>query len=393
MGPLQTTACTPVTPLDSVFLEACAEAGLPANKDFNGAEQVGAGWYQQTLTHKGAKRASTARTFLNEAEGRPNLTIRKEAAVRRIIWDGKRAVGVEVEGPTGPQILRAHKEVILSAGVIGSPHILQHSGIGDSDHLKSMGIDVIADSKEVGLNLLDHMDSTLWYACTQPITLNGLARNPFRFLSAFSNAYFNGKGPIAGFTCRAGAFFASNEEETLPDIQLHFSPVLLAENAFGVAFDHGFGVSVCLLKPKSNGHVKIQSPNPGDAPEILFNYFTEEEDVVRMRNGLKQSRKIIEASAFAAYRGAELAPGDNAQTDDDLDAYIRAESNTLYHPVGTARMGTDEASVVDPKLKVRHFEGLRIADASIMPTIPRGNTNAPTIMIAEKAAEMILQDA
>ena len=391
MGPLQTKQCKPVTPLDSVFLEACHEVGLPHNEDFNGSDQIGAGWYQQTLTHKGSKRASTARTFLREAENRPNLTILKNSTTHRVVWDGKRAAGVKIDSPSGQQVIRANKEVILSAGVIGSPHILQHSGVGDGQHLKSVGVEVLVENKEVGLNLADHIDTSLWYTCKKPVSLNGLARNPFGFLGSFANAYFAGQGPLAGFTCRAGAFFSTRDDETLPDIQLHFAPLLYADGAVGVAFKHGFGISICLLKPESRGHVKIQSQNPSEPPEILFNYYTVDDDIIRMRDGLRKTREIFSASAFSEYRGSEVAPGGGVQSDEDIDNYLRTEGETLYHPVGTARMGNDVNSVVDPELRVRHVDGLRIADASIMPTIPRGNTNAPSIMIGEKAADIILR--
>ena len=387
MGPLQTTRCKPVVPLDSTFLKACTEVGLPTNPDFNGADQIGAGWYQQTITHKGAKRASTARTFLKEAEGRSNLTIQKGSTVRRIIWEGKRAVGVEVEGASGVQTLRANKEVILAAGAIGSPHILQHSGVGDGDHLKSVGIDVVVDSKEVGLNLVDHPDVSLWYSCKQPVTLNGILSNPVKLIGSFAKALFTGEGPLAGFICRTAAFFSTREGETLPDVQLSFAPLYFSRDVSGVPSEHGFGISICLLKPKSRGHVKILSQDPNDAPEILFNYCTDDDDVARLREGMRRTRQIINAPAFADYRGPEIAPGD------DIEHYLRNEGNTVYHPVGSARMGSDAASVVDPTLKVRHVDGLRVADASIMPTIPRGNTNAPSIMIGEKAADLILQDA
>ncbi len=392
MGPLQTTKCKPVVPLDSIFLKACTEAGLPENHDFNGADQTGAGWHQHTITHKGAKRASASRTFLREAKGRPNLTIHKESMVRRIVWDGKRAVGVEVETASGIQTLRANKEVVLAAGAIGSPHILQHSGVGDGDHLKSLGIDVVAENKEVGLNLVDHPDVGLWYKCTQPVSLNGIIGNPIKLLGSFARAFLTGTGPLAGFVFRTGAFITTREDEVLPDIQISFAPLYFERDESEVSSEDGFGLSICLLKPKSRGHIKIQSQNPNDAPEILFNYCTEQDDVVRLREGLKKTREIIGAPAFANYRGLEISPGDKVQSDVELDQYLRDEGQTVYHPVGSARMGTDANAVVDPRLRVRHVEGLRIADASIMPTIPRANTNAACIMIGEKAAELILQD-
>ncbi|MDE2351754.1 MAG: choline dehydrogenase [Alphaproteobacteria bacterium] len=386
-GPLYVSSGHSTNPLFRAFIEAGAEAGHKRTRDFNGYSQEGFGPYQ--LTIKDGKRWSAASAYIRPALSRPNLTIESHALVSRVLFEGKRAVGVEYVQKKNVVKAGATREVILSGGAVNTPQVLMLSGIGDGDILKRFGIAVMSDLKGVGRNLQDHLDCSIQYECTQPITLYSQS-NPLAAAKTGLQYLLFGSGLATSQGLESGAFLKSRPDLETPDLQFHFIAALMYDHTRKKADRHGFMAHVCQLRPESRGYISIKSADPAAAPLIQPNYLDTEEDRRALREGVRLARAVFAQGAFDPYRGPELMPGAPVQKDEQIDAFIRKTAETIYHPVGTAKMGRDEASVVDPALKVYGVDGLRVVDASVMPSLVSGNTNAPTIMIAEKAADMIL---
>jgi len=379
-----------------VFNEAGQQAGYPANDDFNGAEQEGFGRYDFTIAR--GKRCSAAFAFLNPVKNRPNLTIITGAHTQRVLIENGQAVGVEYRRSGRVSQARASREVILAAGVVNSPQILMLSGVGPADELTRHGIDIIQELPGVGKNLQDHVDCVMAWECRKPVTLYADLRADKLVWSVMQGMLF-GEGITTTFPYEAGAFVKSRPDLVAPDIQLHFMPALEKTanlhfpNPFKkerVEANHGFSMRVGPVNPQSRGEIRLRSADPLAAPCINANYLQTEFDIQTMVNAIRLAREIIKQPAFAPYRGAELAPGPALQSDAELTAWLRNHAMTTFHPVGTCKMGNDTMAVVDAQLKVHGIEHLRVVDASIMPIISSGNTNAPTIMIAERGADFIL---
>ncbi|HEX4301165.1 MAG TPA: choline dehydrogenase [Rhizomicrobium sp.] len=386
-GPLRVSNGRSANPLFRAFMQAGVEAGFKQTDDFNGYQQEGMGPYQLTI-HEGA-RWSAAKGYLTPILDRKNLTIESNAHVSRILFDGTRVNGVEFI--QNKQIVRVTvtRECLLSGGAVNSPQTLLLSGIGDAALLKRFDIPVVADLKGVGKNLQDHLDASIQYESSQPITLYSQS-NPFNALKTGLNYMLFKKGLATGQGLESGGFLKSRPDLENPDLQFHFIAALMTDHTRKKSDRHGFMAHVCQLRPQSRGYISLKSNDPLAAPIIQPNYLEAEEDRRAMREGTKMARDIFAQAAFDPYRGPELWPGAHVRTDEQIDAWIRKTAETIYHPVGSAKMGKDSESVVDAELKVYGIEGLRVVDASVMPTLVSGNTNAPTIMIAEKAADMIL---
>jgi choline dehydrogenase len=388
-GPLHTTPAPPGYPLQRVFVQACRQAGYPLTSDFNGYQQEGAGMYRHTI--KDGKRWSTANAYLRPLVGvRPNLGVISNAHAGRIIIKRGAAVGVEYSAGHGKpvQTVFAKREVLLAAGAFQSPQLLMLSGVGPADELKKHGIAVEADSPEVGANLQDHIDCGVLYECTKPITLYTLLkghRQPMVGIEYMLRRTGHGRT----IHLHSGAFLKTRGELDRPDVQIHFVNGLMRDHGRVKAEQDGFTIHTCPLRPDSRGTVRLASRDPFDAPLIDPRYFSEPNDIRCMRDSIRMIRDIVGQEAFKLFRGAEIAPGARLQTDRELDDWIRRTAETLYHPVGTVRMGADDKAPVDGQLRVRGIEGLRVIDASVMPTLIGGNTNAPTIMIAEKLADVL----
>jgi len=386
-GPMAVSDYPDRHPLCEAFLAAAAEAGLARTPDFNGASQLGAGYYQ--ITAENGLRADPYAAFLKPALRRPNLTVRCAAAVLRVEVAEGRATGVVYRSGTTEARVAARREIVLAAGTINSPQILHLSGIGPPDHLGAMGLPVVAPLPGVGRNLQDHLQVQLVHDCTRPVSLNDDLNSLWRKGRMAARYLLRRTGPLAGGPAPAGAFAPANEGSGRPDLQIHFMPLSMARPGV-VDSRSGFTFNVCQLRPMSRGSVMIRSPDPGDAPEIRANYLSDAEDARALVAGLTLIRRIAAAAAFDPYRGVERRPGPGTTRDRALLDYVRETASSLYHPVGTCRMGVDREAVVDPALRVRGLNGLRVADASIMPTLVSGNTNAATIMIAERAADLML---
>lgn len=386
-GPLHVSSGKSTNPLFRAFVQAGAEAGFRETRDFNGFAQEGFGPYQLTI-HNG-KRWSAASAYLRPVLDRKNLTIESHAHVTRILFEGTRAVGVEFVQKKKATQARASREVILSGGAVNTPQVLLLSGIGDAASLKRFDIPVVAELKGVGRNLQDHLDCSIQYECRQPITLYSQSKPLIAAKTGLQYLMF-GTGIATGQGLESGAFLKSRPDLENPDLQYHFIAGLMFDHTRRKADRHGFMAHVCQLRPQSRGFISLKSTNPLDAPLIQPNYLEAEEDRRALREGVKIAREVFAQSAFDAYRGPELMPGAHVRSDEAVDSFIRRTAETIYHPVGTAKMGKDADSVVDPQLNVYGVQGLRVIDASVMPSLISGNTNAPTIMIAEKAADMIL---
>ena len=382
-------------PLFDVFVEAGRQAGHPVNDDFNGPEQQGFGRYDFTIRR--GKRCSTSAAFLRPIRHRRNLSVATECLVRRIVVEGQRATGIEIADGARARTIRAEREVILCAGTVNSPQLLMLSGIGPGDALKEHGIEVVHELPGVGRNLQDHVDCVVAYACTKPITLYRDLRAD-RLIGSVAQGMLFGRGVATTFPYEAGAFLKSRAETVAPDIQVHFMPALEnsadlhVPNPFRkapVEDSHGFSMRVGPVNPESRGWIGLRSADPAAAPLIQPNYLQDDADCRTTIAGIRMVRDVVGQPAFAAYRGREIAPGADVRSDADLTRWLRASAMTTFHPVGTCRMGTDPMAVVDARLMVHGIAGLRVADASVMPVIVSGNTNAPAIMIGEKAAEFI----
>jgi len=370
--------------LSEVFVEAGAAVGLAHNEDFNAGEQSGAGLYQ--VTQKNGKRHSAADAYLKPVLDRANLTAVTGAQVTRVRFDGREAVGVEFvsDGRDTPETVDASEEVILSAGAINSPQLLMLSGVGPADHLTDHDISVVRDLPGVGQNLQDHLNVKINCACEKSITLDEADSlwNLLKYLVLK-------RGPLTSNLAEAGGFASVSEGTDRPDIQLHFGPSYSVNHGFDNPDGHGFWLGALRLRPDSRGRVALRSTDPFDEPVIDPQYLTEGEDLEILLEGVKLLREILQAEPFDDYRDKEALPGTDVQSDEQLIEHIRETAASLYHPVGTCKMGDDEMAVVDDRLAVHGLDGLRVVDASIMPTITSGNTDAPTTMIAEKAADYI----
>jgi choline dehydrogenase len=386
-GPLSVVPSDVRGPLLPAYLEAAAAAGHPSTPDFNGAVQEGIGIYDKTIVD--GRRSSAAHAFLRPAMARTNLTVVVEAHVTRLQIERQRATGVLYRKDGEEHEARARRELILAAGVVNSPQILMLSGIGAADDLHRLGLKPVVNLPGVGRNLQDHIDCLVQTETPLPITDYKLAHPvPSLFIGAWWILYHS--GPAARIPIDGGAFLRSDPSQLLPDLQYHFVPGLLFDHGRKPTDRHGYTLRFSLLRPQSRGYIALRSSNPFDAPLIQPEYFSRPSDIEPLRKGLKQARDILRQSAFDKYRGAEITPGPDVRTDAEIDQWVRSTAESIYHPVGTCRMGLDADAVVDGDLRVRGVEGLRVVDASIMPSIIGGNTNAPTIMIAEKASVAIL---
>lgn len=390
-GPLHTSRRSMDHPLIDAFLAAGQEVGIPFTDDFNGPQMEGVGRYDSTT--KDGERWSVARGYLTPVLKRPNLKVVTGALTERVVFDGRRAVAVEARVNGRPQRFSARGEILLCGGAVNSPQLLMLSGIGPAAHLKALDLPVVVDSPDVGGNLQDHLDIILQWRCSQPVSING-GLTFFGKLKTGLTWMLKREGVGSYVPTPAGAFVKSRPDVDAPDLQLHMmcskgSPHGLED----MTTEHGFQIHVCQLRPDSRGTIRLASPDPAAHPVIDPNYLSVESDIDTLMTGVEITRAIGNASAFAPYRGQEIWPGAHITTRDQLVAASREWAETIYHPVGTARMGADARAVVDPELRVRGVEGLRVIDASIMPTLVSGNTNAPTVMVAEKAADLILHKA
>ena len=390
-GPLPVSDLGHPDPLSAAFIAAAAEAGLPVNRDFNGASQEGAGFFQTTTRH--GRRASAAVAYLRPAKGRHNLRVETAALAQRIVFAGHRAVAVEYRQAGSLRTARARKEILVSGGAFNSPQLLQLSGVGSAELLRKHGIDVVLDARGVGHDLQDHMQVRVVMRCSQRITLNDIVNHPVRkILMGLRYAAFR-TGPLTIAAGTSGAFFKTNPRLATPDIQIHFLPFSTDKMGEKLHAFSGFSASVCQLRPESRGSLRIRSADPAAPPEIRINYLSTEVDRTANVEGLKVLRKILQAPALSPFVVEEVDPGAKVVSDAALLRYCRARGSTIYHPTSTCRMGNDALAVVDQRLRLRGLEGLRVVDASVMPDLVSGNTNAVVIMIAEKASEMILADA
>ncbi|NIF22188.1 choline dehydrogenase [Candidatus Pantoea multigeneris] len=387
-GPVSVT--TPKASKNVLFnamIEAGVQAGYPRTDDLNGYQQEGFGPMDRTVTPQG-RRASTARGYLDQARSRPNLTIEVNALTDRILFDNKRATGVLWLHEETKHQARARREVLLCGGAIASPQILQRSGVGPAELLRSLNIDVVHDLPGVGANLQDHLEMYLQYECKQPVSLSPalkLHNQP----AIGAEWLFNGSGIGASNQFEAGGFIRSDEEFEWPNIQYHFLPVAINYNGSNPIKEHSFQAHVGSMRSPSRGRVQIRSKDPHEHPSILFNYMEHEQDWREFRAAIRITREIMQQRALDPFRGREISPGAGVETDEQLDAFVREHAETAYHPSCSNAMGYHEMAVVGNDGKVHGMEGLRVVDASIMPQITTGNLNAPTIMIAEKIADMI----
>lgn len=390
-GPLLVEERTSDHVLNHAFLEAAKELGLPYTDDFNGPQQEGVGWYDQTI--KQGRRQSTARTYLNAAKDRPNLTVLTGAQVSRVMLQGKKATGIEVKRKGKQEIWHAGREVILCGGAINSPQILQLSGIGDPADIQAVGLPVVHELLGVGKNLQDHLDILLSAHLKDPISFLRYKR-PDRGMIELMKWAIKKPGVMSDCVTPVGAFLKTDPALERPDIQFHIM-LAMADMSHGMAdpHEHGFGIHICQLRPHSRGTISLASDDPMAPAKIDPQYLDADEDLRVMREGCKIIRRMYRQPALAKFISKEKDPWHGVDVDDDeaTNAIIREKAETIYHPVGTCSMGPadNKLSVVDPELKVIGLEGLRVVDASVMPRLIGGNTNAPTIMIAEKCADMI----
>jgi choline dehydrogenase len=389
-GPLSVSDPADAHPLCEAFFEAAEACGYSRNSDINGATQAGFGYNQ--VTQRRGRRCSTAVAYLRPARKRSNLTIATNVHATRILFAGHRAIGIEYlrDGVTVSAYARA--EVILSAGAFNSPQLMQLSGLGPASHLSELGIPIVADMPGVGANLQDHYNGRLVLECTEPFTLNDVLAHPLKKLREGLRYFLARKGFLTMGASTATGFVSTGRGVSRPDVQIGL--VLYSTDKFGDTLHpfSGFTLLVRLLRPESRGTVMIRSTNPLDAPAIRPNYLASRTDCDTLIAGMKIARELVDASPMRRYVAREHEPSRRFENDDEWLEYLRTRGGISFHPVGTCRMGNDDAAVVDERLRVRGITGLRVVDASIMPTLVSGNTNAPTIMIGEKGADMILQD-
>jgi choline dehydrogenase-like flavoprotein len=385
-GPLTVGDLRYRNPLSDAFLDATAELQMPKNADFNGARQEGMGYYQ--VTQREGKRCSAAVAYLHPARARANVEVKPGSRAERILFENGRATGVRFRQERSSKIVRARKEIVVSAGCFQTPQVLMLSGIGPAAHLKSMGIDVVVDAPEVGKNLQDHLDYTVLRRSKSPHAIALTPAFALNFPKALSDFGKKKTGVLTSNLAEAGGFLRTDPLEVEPDVQLHFLPALVDNHGEKKHLGGGYSCHVCVLRPKSKGEVLLASADPMAHPLIDPNFLSDEDDLRRLVKGARIVFRIMEAPAMRAVAGAYLYEGSDA-SDEALIADIKLRSDTIYHPVGTCRMGSDATAPLDPQLRVRGVSGLRVADASVMPNLISGNTNAPSIMIGEKAADLI----
>ena len=387
-GPLHVRAGACRNPLYGAFIEAGRQAGYPLTADMNGYQQEGFGPMDMTV-HAG-RRWSTARAYLDPARRRPNLTVRTGALTQRVRFEGTRAVGVDYTRGRRELTVHAKREVILAGGAINSPQLLMLSGVGDGYHLGAHGLAVVAHLPGVGENLQDHLEIYVQHACTLPISLYD-TQKPWNKLRIGLEWILLKRGMGASSHFEAGAFIRSRPGVEHPDLQYHFLPIAMNYDGSNPQQTHGFQAHVGPMRPTSVGRVRLRSADPREPPSILFNYMATESDRQEMRAAVRLTRELYAQRAFDPYLGPELAPGHEVDSDAEIDAFVRARAESAYHPCGTCKMGpeSDSSAVVDGECRVHGVESLRVVDASIMPSIVSGNLNAPTIMLAEKAADLI----
>jgi choline dehydrogenase len=380
-GPLRVSDSLARTGLSQAFLDAAAARGLPASEDFNGPQQDGFGWYQ--LTTRDGRRGSTAVSYLHPVMDRANLTVETHVHAHRVLFDGTRAVGVAGSRLSELLEFRAEREVLVCGGAYLSPQILWLSGIGRPDELALLQVPTVAEVPGVGLGLQDHPAFGATFICEEPVSLkDALTEENLALWAA-------GGGPLSSNVAESGGFLRTRDDLAAPDIQYHMVAAMFEQEGLLPPPAHGFTLSACVVKPQSRGQVAVVSPDPTTKPFILHNYFAEPEDMRSAVAGLREALAIARTAPLAQYtQVAHNAPA--SDSDADIEAYIRHTGQTIYHPTSTCRMGVDDMAVVDPQLRVRGVEGLRVVDASIFPSVPRGNTNAPTIAVAEKASDLIL---
>ena len=390
-GPIRVSDPTEPHELCEAFIAAAGQVGIPRNADFNGATQEGAGYFQ--TTSRGRRRWSTAVGYLRPARKRSNLKIVTEALAARVLFEGGAAVGVEYVRGGERHTACARGEVILSGGTFNSPQLLQLSGVGPADLLRAHGIPVVADLAGVGEDLQDHFQVRALYRCTKPITVNDQYNSLIGKLGIGLRYILQGKGPMTLAAGYGAAFFRSDPRHATPDIQVHLILFSADRPGEGLHPWPGFTASICQLRPESRGWIRIKSPDPAAAAAIQPRYLSTESDRRAIVQGFKRLRQIMQAPAMLPLIAAETAPGPAVASDDEVLDYARAAGLTIFHPTSTCRMGQDRRAVVDVRLRVRGIGRLRVVDGSVMPTVVSGNTNAPIIMIGEKAADMILEDA
>ncbi|WP_329184293.1 choline dehydrogenase [Actinacidiphila glaucinigra] len=386
-GPLVLERGPASSPLFPAFLKAVQEAGHPLTDDVNGYRQEGFAPFDRNV-HRG-RRLSAARAYLDPVRGRPNLTVRTRALVTRVLFEGKRAVGVEYERRKGAREQVRAREVVLCGGAINSPQLLQLSGVGDARELSALGVDVVHDLPGVGENLQDHLEVYVQYACTQPVSMQPyLAKWRYPFIGL---QWLFRKGPAATNHFEAGGFARSNEDVEYPNLMFHFLPIAVRYDGSAPAGGHGYQVHVGPMYSDARGTVKIRSTDPREKPALRFNYLSTEQDRREWVEAVRVARDILGRPALAPFNGGEVSPGPGVETDEEILAWVAKEGETALHPSCTCRMGTDEMAVVDPSsLRVHGVEGLRVVDASVMPYVTNGNIYAPVMMIAERAADLVL---
>ena len=393
-GPLQVADQNAPRRISRAFVDACEASHIARNDDFNGPRQEGAGLYQVTQFRHGARkgeRCSAAAAYLHPVLRRPNLTVLTHARAEKVLLEDGRATGVLVRRAFAPRRIEARREVILAAGAFGSPHLLLLSGIGPEDELRAHRLPVIHALPGVGMNLQDHLDYIVSHRSLRPDVVGLNPPGLMRLARAAWKWRSSGEGLFASPMAEAGAFLCSEPGLSRPDLQIHFVIGIVDQHMRRLHLADGYSAHICALRPYSRGAVGLMSANPARAPRIDPGYLSDPRDMALMLRAARKLEHILDASPLAPWRGPRLYPHNGS--DAALEADIRARSDTIYHPVGTCRMGQDDMSVVDPALKVRDINGLRVIDASVMPRVPGGNTNAPTIMIAEKAAEMLRSEA
>ena len=389
-GPLHVSDMSFNRPICDDFIKGVEESGTPRNDDINGESQEGVGYFQLTA-HKG-RRCSTAVAYLNSARSRPNLNIITHAMVHRIGFEQRCAREVHIDRKGVPMRITARAEIILCAGAIGSPQLLELSGIGAGSHLQNLGIEPVTDSPQVGENLQDHLQIRAVYKTHRPVTLNDELSNPIQKARAGLQYLFNRTGPLSMAASQVYAFCRTRLANERPDIQYHFQPLSADSPGEGLHPFSAITASVCQLRPESRGTIHVQSPDAMTHPVITPNYLSTDLDCRTAIEAIRFTRTIMQSSAMKDHIAEEMLPDPAATTDEQLLDQARSIANTIYHPTSTCRMGPDKGAVVDPRLRVNGVSGLRVVDASVMPEIVSGNTNAPTIMIAERAADLIIAD-
>jgi choline dehydrogenase len=386
-GPLHLERGAAANPLFQAFFAAVQEAGYPITQDVNGYQQEGFARFDRNV--KGGRRWSSARAYLHPVKRRPNLTVKCFSLVHRVLWQGTRAVGVRY-GRGGRTHTVHGKEIILAGGAINTPQLLQLSGVGNPDELRPLGIEPVAELRGVGENLQDHLEVYVQHACTKPISFNPALKLHNRPKIGLQWLLFR-SGPAATNHFEAGGFVRSNDDVAYPNLMFHFLPIAVRYDGTPVGAEHGYQVHIGPMYSDARGSVKIRSTNPKQHPAIRFNYLSTEQDRREWVEAIHVARTILDQPAFAEFSGGELSPGPDVRTDQEILDWVGRDGETAYHPSCTARMGIDDMSVVDPtSMRVHGVEGLRVVDASVLPYVTNGNIYAPVMMVAEKAADLIL---